>query len=104
EVINPLLSWTTSNIAGRHGARWLYRDDIDWVRGLLDRSPVLKFIGLHSSLLDRQPLSHLLRPGSCIRYLLEQALPMIFADVQGSSQKLGLLPHALKLPDLEFVD
>ncbi|CAE8678208.1 unnamed protein product, partial [Polarella glacialis] len=30
EVINPLLSWTTSNIAGRHGARWLYRDDIDW--------------------------------------------------------------------------
>merc|ERR1712032_739852 len=75
DVDDPSLSWTTSTVAGKHCARWLYRCDTAWVDGLLHRSPVLKFIGLHASLLDAQPLSHLLREGSCIERLLGAALP-----------------------------
>merc|ERR1712039_625210 len=71
---DPDLSWTTSAIAGRHGARWLYNDDAEWVGNLLLRAPVLKFIGLHAGLFDAQPMAHLLRDGSNISRLLAAAL------------------------------
>ena len=67
--------WAKRNLAGRHAARWLYRDDVSWVSGLVQRAVALKFVGLHARVFDRQPSHHLLRFGSCMRRLLQHALP-----------------------------
>ncbi|CAE7574578.1 unnamed protein product [Symbiodinium necroappetens] len=67
--------WVKSNVVGRHVSRWLYRDDVAWVSALVRRAPILKFVGLHAQVLDKQPSQHLLRTGSCMRRLLQHALP-----------------------------
>eukprot|EP00929_Paragymnodinium_shiwhaense_P008590 TRINITY_DN112549_c0_g1_i1.p1 TRINITY_DN112549_c0_g1~~TRINITY_DN112549_c0_g1_i1.p1 ORF type:complete len:304 (-),score=26.34 TRINITY_DN112549_c0_g1_i1:16-927(-) len=67
-------SWLAQRVAARHCARWLYRDDLAWVDGLLQRAPLLKFIGCHAATLDRQSVSNLLRPGSCANHLLTRCL------------------------------
>lgn len=66
--------WCKSNVVGRHAARWLYRDDLEWVEQLLRRAPMLKFVGAHASIFDRQPVHHLLRPKTCMELLIKHAL------------------------------
>ena len=67
--------WTKTAVAGRHASRWLHRDDVLWASGLLQRAVVLKFVGLHAKVFDKQPSRHLFRAGSCMQRLLQHALP-----------------------------
>ena len=69
--------WVRTNVAGRHASRWLYRDDVAWVSGLVHRAVVLKFVGLHAQVFDKQPSQNLLRAGSCMHWLLQHALPKL---------------------------
>ena len=54
--------------------RWLYKDDIHWVLQLMREAPMLKFVGAHANVLDRQPPSNLMREGTCMHFLLSQGL------------------------------
>ncbi|CAJ1430422.1 unnamed protein product [Effrenium voratum] len=78
--------WLKNNLAGRHAARWLYLEDAAWISDLLTRAPMLKFVGVHASVFDRQPPHHLTRPGSCMRLLLAHGLP-----------ELDMLPEVISL-------
>ena len=67
-------NWTQTNVACLHAARWLYKNDTAWVADLLQRAPMLKFVGAHASILDKQPEQNLLRPGTCMCFLLNYSM------------------------------
>ncbi len=85
-------NWTQTNVVGHHAARWLYKNDTAWVGDLLTRSPVLKFVGVHASIFDNQSEENLLRPGTCMHFLLDQTVLW------------SLLPEVLEFKTFEVVD
>merc|ERR1711865_382890 len=82
-----VLRWM-AGIDGREEAirTWVYSLDKAWLDGLVNDSPMIKFIGKYSRSLDVQPIQHLLRRENNIQRLLLHA----FAPVSDAGCGLDL--------------
>eukprot|EP00435_Cladocopium_sp_Y103_P025791 s881_g6.t1 len=66
--------WNETNVACLHAARWLYKNDTAWVSELIQRAPMLKFVGAHASIFDKQPEQNLMHQGTCMCFLLNHSV------------------------------
>lgn len=67
-------NWNETNVACFHVARWLYKNDTAWVSELIQRAPMLKFVGAHASIFDKQPEQNLMQQGTCMCFLMNHSV------------------------------